>query len=161
MSGNIDQIFNVVVRRFADDTVKLLKANIRKDGTVASGSAVNSITYTTPNNDVLLNYDNHLDIVSKGIGVGKQVRVANILTWMNEKGIVPRSKPNTLAGRKSTAFIIARSMERNGTIKRFANKGTDVMNSIGVGTTLYNRLQDDIEEAGIEYMNELIKNIKL
>ena len=159
MAIDIDSEINSIVDDYAKDTVNLLKIRIREDDTIASGQTIASIKYRIVNNDVFIDYNDSLDIVSKGIPIGKRVRVANILSWMNQKGIVPRNKPNTLAGRRSTAFIIARSMEKNGTVKRFANKGTNVLNSIGEGTALFDNMQNSIALASQRYIDELISNI--
>jgi len=159
MAIDIDSEINSIVDNYAKETVNLLKIRIREDDTIASGQTIASIKYRIVDNDVFLDYNDSLDIVSKGIPIGKRVKVANILSWMNQKGIVPRNKPNTLEGRRSTAFIIARSMEKNGTVKRFANKGTNVLNSIGEGTALFDNMQNSIALASQRYIDELISNI--
>ena len=108
MAINIEAEIDSIVEDYARNTVNLLKRNIREDNTVASGQTIASIKYILDNKDVIIDYNNSLDIISKGIPSGKMVKVANILEWMNQKGIVPRNKPNTLAGRRATAFVIAR-----------------------------------------------------
>lgn len=159
MAINIEAEIDSIVEEYARNTVELLKRNIREDNTIASGQTIASVNYITLNKDVIIYYNDSLDIISKGIPVGKKVKVANILEWMNQKGIIPRNKPNTLAGRRATAFVIARSMERKGTIKRFANTGTKVLNSIGEGTPMFNNMQNDIALASEKYIEELISNI--
>ena len=159
MAINIESEIDSIVEEYARNTVELLKRNIREDNTIASGQTIASIKYKIRNKNVFIEYNDSLDIISKGIPSGKKVKVANILEWMNQKGIIPRNKPNTLAGRRATAFVIARSMERKGTIKRFANRGTKVLNSIGEGTAMFNNMQNDIALASEKYIEELISNI--
>jgi hypothetical protein len=145
-----------IVDSYAKATVKELKAQLRKDGTMASGKTSNSITYTLNNLNVQLNYEDSLDIVSKGIGSGKNVNVNNILSWMKSKNITPRDRPNNVQGRLSTAFAISSSIRKSGTIKRFAYKGSNIMKGSGEGTPLFKKMQSQIKEASILYIDNLI-----
>jgi hypothetical protein len=144
-------------------TIKI-KSQLRKDKTNVSGDLVNSIRpdLSLENQFSILALD-YIEQVSEGRSAGKMPswppKENRILEWIKKKPIIPKKKgkvvsssPNNL---KSLAYVIARSIGRRGTIKRFGYKGSNIIDF--VYNSLSKQMGDEIFEA---YKIDLEKILK-
>ena len=139
--------------------VLVLKREVRIDRAVASGRTVDSINYKVQGSDLIINFDSTLGILDGGNRPdGSKPSVYSILQWMRDKNIRPRDsrKSDSTKGRFvstsrrnliSSAFLIARAIKDNGTIKRFGYRGTNVLDSIGILSNLGQEMINEMKES--------------
>jgi hypothetical protein len=89
--------------------VKTLQSELRKDGKVATGNLVRSISYKTTGTSIILTGLPYLKWVDEGRKPGKMPPVAKILSWVKVKKIkfIGRTQ-------EQTAWIIAKSIGKKG-----------------------------------------------
>lgn len=149
---------NRLLNEYGKQAVLVLKREVKIDRTVASGRTVNSINYKVTGNTVDISYDSTLGILDAGISLkNKGPSTYSILQWMRDKNIRPRDsrKSGSAKGRFvstsrrnliSSAFLIARAIRDNGTIKRFGYRGTQVLDNIGNKSLVMRKLEEDISQ---------------
>lgn len=125
MYGELVKIF--------EETVEALRKSAEAKGLDASGVLLASIKFEPKRlGDILrfqLTMADYYQWVDEGRKPGKFPPLKAILEWMRFKGIVPRNargkKINNERARRGLAYVIARSIARKGTIKRFGHKGSN------------------------------------
>jgi hypothetical protein len=157
---NLEDTLNKYAKAY---TIKY-KGQLRKDKTYASGDLVNSIKpdLSIENEFSILALD-YMEQVSEGRGAGKMPswppKSFRILNWIKRKNIIIKkngkvvsSSPNNL---KSLAYVIARSIGRRGTIKRFGYKGSNIIDF--VYSSLSKQMGDEIFESYKQDLEKILK----
>jgi hypothetical protein len=133
-----------LLRKYGNILTKDLNQAIRDNKLVASGDSLASIRFDTKKLKLNIHFDEQIAIQNEGIRSKKIPSSTAILKWMKDKNIRPiegaSRKAGLLQGRskfskggsdsrnmKASAFAIARSIARKGTIKRFGYKGSGVL----------------------------------
>lgn len=125
--------------------VEKYKAQLRIDGTYATGDVANSLDYRITNNELVILADMAMKYIDKGRGGGGQPPISEILEWARAKGIRPRDGSGRfIEVNDRTMFRMAANISKaisyNGTIKRFGGKGSDIIDFV------YQRNKSDIIE---------------
>lgn len=134
--------------------VEAVKAQLKKDGTEATGQLRDSIKYKVINGSIDVFMDKHGKAVEEGSSPAQQGSnkvsrrfLSDIMEWMDTKPNITTRNP---VEKSRIANAIARGIKKNGIIKRFGNTGTQMMDKV------YNRLEkrigDDLTSA---YMRDL------
>lgn len=153
---------------WSDVIVRALKRELVEDKTVASRKLIQSIR---PNIKVFGNrfeaefiMEDYWKEVDQGQKPGTHPKINDILKWMGNKGIGPK----TLTGKKSArakakdrrlalAERIANAIYKRGTIKRFGYKGTRFVTDYT--KTLEQRMVESIKTATGKDITIQIKNV--
>lgn len=130
-----------LLRSYGAKFTNQLKKEINSKQLVASGKSLKSIVFDTKKLSLNIHMDESIEIQSAGIKSRRMPSSIEILRWMRDKNISPTEsssrKAGLLSGRskfakrtdrnmKASAFAIARSIARKGTIKRFGYSGSGV-----------------------------------
>lgn len=144
---------DIILKKYGNEAVKVLKRELRVDRTVASGDTLNSIIFKVSNSNVTIQFDSTLGIIDGGNRAGGSAPSSSeILIWMREKNIRPRNTRKgagsftrqTERNMRASAFAIARSIAAKGTIKRFGYGGSKVLSRIEQGSKVMRDLDEDI-----------------
>ena len=165
MQEEVDKI----LQKFGAQMVSELKNNLISSGGVASSKTLNSIKHSVSGSKLTISANSSLSIFDKGIGSGRKVNVQKISQWILDKKISIR-EDRTGSGRfsrrsdrniASVAFLIARSINRRGTIKRFAHRGADIIdNSIGIRSVVNKEMRAAVSEIARRQIKLVLKQIK-
>ena len=127
---NLKRLLNLYGELFVREYRKRLKA----DGTYASGRASRSLEYGVTigqlQSELSVLGERYITAISDGRGKNKKMPPSTaILRWMKDKGVRLRDSKGRFAvlsdyKMRGIAYAIARSIGREGTIKRFNNTGT-------------------------------------
>ena len=165
MKEEVDKI----LQKYGTEMVSELKKNLTNSGGVASSKTLNSIKYSVSGSKLTISANASLNIFDKGIGIGRKVNVQKISKWIVDKNISIR-EDRTGSGRfsrrsdrniASVAFLIARSINRRGTIKRFAHRGADIVHrSIGLKSLVNKEMRAAVSEIARRQIKLVLKQIK-
>lgn len=165
MKEEVDKI----LQKYGTEMVSELKKNLTNSGGVASSKTLNSIKYSVSGSKLTISANASLNIFDKGIGIGRKVNVQKISKWIVDKNISIR-EDRTGSGRfsrrsdrniASVAFLIARSINRRGTIKRFAHRGADIVHrSIGLKSFVNKEMRAAVSEIARRQIKLVLKQIK-
>lgn len=115
--------------------VERYKAQMKIDGTDATGDTANSIKYIATQSELDIIADKALEYIDKGRKAGEAPPLSAIAQWARAKGIRPRGGGGSFI--KSNAITeywmiknIAKSIAENGTIKRFGYKGSGIIDFV-------------------------------
>lgn len=151
MSKELDILLN----KYGQKMVTVLKRETRIDKAVASGDTVNSIKYYVKGNSLVIEYDAVLGVLDEGLRPRQSSPSSyEILQWMKSKNIRAR---NTRKGTnqftkssernlKASAYAISRAIAEKGTIKRFGHRGTDVLSHVTVGSKLETQFTNEMSD---------------
>jgi len=161
-----------LLQKYGEVYTTVLEREVRIDKTVASGDTVRSIkSEMAASNKLVIQYSDVLGIVDAGIkSGGAYPNGYAILQWMKDKRIRPRNTRKGTASfakgsqssrnMKASAFAIARSIQRKGTIKRFGYKGSNVLDNIGIGSKVHKDLVKELTDIGIENITVVFEQLK-
>ena len=145
----------IALTRLGRETVSRLKEQLYMDETIATGKLANNIESKAVGNALTITMDAYGGAIDEGIRAGKRPpNGRRIKEWLRVKGI--RLRDNT-TGRylKQTdynynkiAFLISRSIAREGIIKRFGYKGSNFIDR-AINNTL-----DEFDDAILEAFNK-------
>ena len=165
MQEEVDKI----LQKYGAEMVSELKKNLTNSGGVASSRTLNSIKHSVSGSKLTISANASLNIFDKGIGIGRKVNVQKISKWIVDKKISLR-EDRTGSGRfsrrsdrniASVAFLIARSINRRGTIKRFAHRGADIVDrSIGLKSLVNKEMRSAVSEIARRQIKLVLKQIK-
>lgn len=151
----VRQLLRVYGNKFTKD----LKNEISSNKLVASGDSLRSIKFDTRKLSLNISFDESIHIQSEGIKSKRTPSSVEILKWMRSKNVSPRitsSRSSALGfglsrfakrsdrNMKASAFAIARSIARNGTIKRFGYTGSGVTDVLLPDSTIGKKFMKDI-----------------
>ena len=105
------------------------KAQLKIDGTQATGDTEKSLNYIVGSGQLEIIADRSIKFIDEGRGEGGNPPISKILEWMRAKKI----KPSTNNKKISEWFIAKRISETigdRGTIKRFGYKGSGIIDFV-------------------------------
>ncbi len=152
------------LKKYAKAYTVKYKGQLRKDKTYASGDLVNSVKpdLSIENEFSILALD-YMEQVSEGRGAGKMPswppKSFRILDWIKRKNIIIKKKGKVVSSSannlKSLAYVIARSIGKRGTIKRFGYKGSNIIDF--VYNSLSKQMGDEIFESYKQDLEKILK----
>jgi hypothetical protein len=157
---------NSVLNKYGKEMVSILKKQVSKSKLVVTGNTINSIKHSVKGSTLTITASNVLGILDAGIPKGRKVNVTAIVDWMKRKNIRPRDGrkgsgrfvKTTERNMRSSAWLIARYISKNGTIKRFGHKGSDVINnSIGIKNEINQRMRKELKDVTRKRIKLLFK----
>lgn len=122
-----------------DIFVYKLKAQMKFDGTDATGKTARSISKEVKETTLYILSEGKgsaatLELIDKGFRPKTPPPKDDIIKWMKAKGVSPKRKGKfvraTNSAYKRSATAIAIGISRSGAIKRFANKGSGILNYV-------------------------------
>ena len=145
------------MKDLGEEVVKELIKQLLKADKKASGNLIRSIDYrlieATDEFLLTISADSYLAIIDQGRRKGaKQPPTSAIIPWMKKRGIKGRDKKGRFITDKSTAFLIARSIKRNGI------KPTNVIRK--TIDEIYSKKMNLLEKAAIKDIEMFIDKIK-
>lgn len=121
--------------KYGNLLVEKYKAQLRIDGTQATGDTERSLNYIVSSGRLEILANKSLELIDKGRGPGEAPPLSAIAQWARAKGIKPRGGGGSFI--KSTYITefsmiknIANSIAENGTIKRFGYKGSGIIDFV-------------------------------
>ncbi len=115
--------------------VQKYKAQLKIDGTQATGDTEKSLNYVVGTAELQILADKSLEYIDEGRKPGEAPPLSAIAQWARAKGIKPRGGDGSFI--KSTSMTevwmiknIAKSIAENGTIKRFGYKGSGIIDFV-------------------------------
>ena len=139
--------------------VKQLQDKIAEKKLIGGGILYQSIKYSVKifGKDYILHIgfnnpaDDYAKFADEGRKGGKPPPVEAIDKWLFKKGILPKEArkgtlKQKLAARKGLAFVIAKSIAKKGTIKRFGYKGSKFWTEV-INDDLKKELTADLRKA--------------
>lgn len=118
---------NIHTRKALGEASRLLeqklKAQMKIDKTYASGRISKSIKAISDSNTASILADFEIKYVDKGASPSGVVPYRAIIEWAKAKGVRPKAKDGKRISFNRMAWIIAKSISENGTIKRFKTRG--------------------------------------
>lgn len=156
----------ILLNKYGKEFTRVLKRDIKTNRLYASGDTYESVRYRVHNTELTISYDKALKIQDEGIKKNYMPSSTKILQWMKDKNIRPRATSrgsNQFAGGgqddrniKASAFAIARSIGRKGTIKRFGYKGSNIItDTLSPSSKVGKEFQKELKEN----FNEKINNV--
>lgn len=134
-----------------------LRRQIREKDAVATGDLLRSVTYDSDSKSLNISYNSELNAHSFGLRPNlHSPSRASIVRWMKAKGLQPRGKEATEKNYERAAFLIGRSIYRNGTIKRFGYQGSNIIDTAW-SESQQKALSRDIAKA---YQEQTTKDLK-
>ena len=144
----IDDI-NALLSLYGEKIAQDLRTRMSEDGTVATGASNASIGYSVEGNALSVTGNESIAVVSEGRPAGKRFpNIQNIKDWIAAKGITPNA--STIRPR-DLAFVIARAISTNGSIKRFGYKGSGLLDYVINKNN--EPLTQDLADLGLEYLD--------
>jgi hypothetical protein len=118
--------------------VEKYKAQLRIDGTYATGDTANSLDYTISNNELVILADMAMSHIDQGREGGGQPPIQEILNWATAKGIRPKDGSGRFIEINDRTMFrmaanISKAISYNGTIKRFGGKGSGIIDFVYQG----------------------------
>lgn len=117
-----------VLEKYGKQMVMAVQDKLIRDNTNASGDAVNSVTADVTDTTITILGNRYIQAIDKGRSAGKRMPpVVNILEWIKTRGIRQMSSSKRVMRDRDLAWVIARKISREGTLKRFGNTGTNLL----------------------------------
>lgn len=115
--------------------VEKYKAQLKIDGTQATGDTEKSLNYIVSSGKLEILADESLEYIDKGIRPGDAPPISEILRWAESKNIKPRGKGGSFikVSDKSLFWMagnISNAIRDKGTIKRFGYKGSGIIDFV-------------------------------
>jgi len=144
----IDDI-NALLSLYGEKIAQDIRTRMAEDGTVATGASNASLEYGVEGATLRVTGNEGIAVVSEGRPAGKRFpNIQNIKDWIQAKGITPNAstiKPRDLA------YVIARAISQNGSIKRFGYKGSGLLDYVINKNN--ETLTQDLADLGLEYLD--------
>ena len=149
-----------LLRKYGAKFTNELKKEIEAKQLVASGDSLRSIKFDTKKLSLNIHMDEAISIQSEGIKSKRTPSSTAILQWMRDKNIAPTESSSRKVGlavgrskfakrtdrnMKASAFAIARSIARKGTIKRFGYRGSGVTDVLSPDSNIGRKFIKDLE----------------
>lgn len=135
------------------------KAQMKIDKTYASGETADSISYKAYPTRLNILANEAFQYVDDGRGSGKAPPISSIVEWMKAKKIKPKPTRKIRGSEeyriKKVAYAIAQNIAKEGTIKRFAYKGSDIGGF--VFSNIYEEFSKDVLDAYAEDIKIYVK----
>lgn len=149
ISDNLMAALDLTMQKYGPAIVSGIKDNLRRNNKVASGELMGSINFQIKKFDDVISLQilaaDYLKWVDEGRQKGKFPPIAQILKWIQVKGIRPRgiarkSRTSLKKQQKKLAYLIARGIARKGI------KPTKIIDPVldTVGQTLYVEISETI-----------------
>jgi len=121
--------------KYGNLLVEKYKAQLKIDGTYATGDTANSIAYIATKDKLEIIASNVLEKIDKGTEPGERPKVSDILKWAEAKRIKPKDgKGRFISVNNKSMFWMAKniadSIEDVGTIKRFNGAGSGIIDFV-------------------------------
>jgi hypothetical protein len=135
--------------------VEKYKAQLKIDGTYATGDTAKSLDYKITDTELVILSDMAMKYIDQGREGGGQPPISEILKWARAKGVRPRDgEGKFIEVNDRTMFRMAANISKaisyNGTIKRFGGKGSDIIDFV------YQRNKNDmIENIFLAYSDDV------
>jgi len=115
--------------------VEKYKAQLKIDGTQATGDTEKSLNYIVGSGQLEILADKSLEYIDKGRKAGEAPPVSDILRWAKAKNIRPRGSAGSFikVDDKSMFWMaknISKAIGESGTIKRFGYKGSGIIDFV-------------------------------
>ena len=115
--------------------IEKYKAQLKIDGTYATGDTANSLKYIASKNNLEILASNVLEKIDKGTEPGERPKVSDILKWAKAKKVRPKDGEGRFisVNNKSMFWMaknIADSIGEVGTIKRFNGAGSGIIDFV-------------------------------
>lgn len=115
--------------------VEKYKAQLKIDGTQATGDTENSLNYIVSSGKLEILADESLEYIDRGRRPGDAPPISEILRWAESKNIKPRGKGGSFikVSDKSLFWMagnISNAIRDKGTIKRFGYKGSGIIDFV-------------------------------
>tara|TARA_R110000803_G_scaffold16238_1_gene44563 strand:+ start:921 stop:1421 length:501 start_codon:yes stop_codon:yes gene_type:complete len=115
--------------------VERYKAQLKIDGTQATGDTEKSLNYLVSDGSLEILADKSIEYLDKGREPGEAPPLSAIAQWARAKGIKPRGEGGSFIKSNSITEVwmirnIAKSIAENGTIKRFGYKGSGIIDFV-------------------------------
>lgn len=153
--NNVEAILN----EYAQTVVNKYKQKLTKDGHIASGKLINSISYDVVFNNQQFNVNINLEpyyiYIENGRKPGKFPPPSSIEMWIKNKRIVPRATNGKLPTEKQLAFLIGRKIAKEG-----IKPGNQLHDTIEECNAIYlQRLQQALQQDFDAYANTIESEI--
>jgi len=121
--------------KYGNLLVEKYKAQLKIDGTYATGDTANSIAYIATRDKLEIIASNVLEKIDKGTEPGERPKVSSIIKWAEAKSVRPKDgKGRFIKVTDKTMFWMAKniadSIEDVGTIKRFNGAGSGIIDFV-------------------------------
>lgn len=144
----IDEI-EALLSLYGDKIAQDIRTRMAEDGTVATGASNASLDYDIQGNTLRVTGNVSVAVVSEGRAAGRRFpNIQNIKDWIAAKGIQP-NKPNIRP--RDLAYVIARAISTNGTIKRFGYNGSGLLDYVINKNN--EPLTQDLADLGLQYLD--------
>ena len=112
--------------------VEKYKAQLKIDGTQATGDTEKSLRYSVDIGQLEILADKSIEYIDEGRKPGEAPPVSDILKWAESKNLRPRSKNGAFASVNNRSMFwmassISKAIGEKGTIKRFGYKGSGII----------------------------------
>ena len=142
-----------VLEKYGKQMVMAVQDKLIRDNTNASGDAVNSVTADVTDTTITILGNRYIQAIDKGRSAGKRMPpVVNILEWIKTRGIRQMSSSKRVMRDRDLAWVIARKISREGTLKRFGNTGTNLLGFVTnqYAEPLTNEIAELITKEGLD-----------
>lgn len=120
-----------VFGKYGKQMVMSVQDRIIRDNTNASGDALRSLSYEISDTTIDIIGNKYIEALDKGRGKGKtRPPVYSILQWIQSRGIKQYSSTKRKMKDRDLAYVIARKIGEKGTLKRYGNKGTNLLDYV-------------------------------
>lgn len=144
----IDDI-EALLSLYGEKIVQDIRTKMSEDGTMATGASSESLKYDIQDNTLKVTGNESIAVVSEGRPAGRRFpNIQNIQNWINKKGIQP-NKPNIRP--RDLAYVIARAISKNGSIKRFGYSGSGLLDYVINKNN--EPLTQDLADLGLQYID--------
>jgi hypothetical protein len=121
--------------KYGNLLVEKYKAQLKIDGTQATGDTEKSLNYIVNSGQLEILADKSLEYIDKGRKAGEAPPVSDILRWAKAKNIKPRGSAGSFikVDDKSMFWMaknISKAIGESGTIKRFGYKGSGIIDFV-------------------------------
>ena len=115
--------------------VEKYKAQLRIDKTYATGDVSDSLDYRVTKDELTILSDIALKYIDQGRPPGEQPPISEIIRWAQTKGIRPRDGQGKFIEVNDKSMFrmaanISKSIASKGTIKRFNNGGSNIIDFV-------------------------------
>ncbi len=141
------------LEQYKEKIVTQLKDRLNQENLVASERLRNSIYGVVTKTGINIFAEGYATFVEDGRGPGKMPPRDKILEWVKEKGLQSSNIKYKRANRlKDIAWMIAKSISEEGTIKRYNYQGSKFIDF--VSKNIMTSLTKDVEESYLKDIND-------
>jgi len=149
LGADLKALFQLYGEKFVNDLI----ARMNELNLNATGTGAESLRYESFGDGFIVTGNKYLTAVDSGRGKGKQLPPRKALEAWIEAKVAPGLDEVEL---KSLSFAIAKSIQKNGTIKRFGYRGADLIDFV-----LNNNIEQLTADVAQEALDEIGQSIDL